>query len=122
MTFEMAELQKKFKDQGMDTIEFVSFTVDPDVDTPEVLKEYIDQYTDDDDNWHLLTGYSQNTIEQIALNQFQTIVQKPNNSSQVIHGTNFYLIDQNGYIVDEYNLVDESFSDRMMDDIRRLQK
>ncbi len=106
----------------MDTIEFVSFTVDPDVDTPEVLKEYIDQYTDDDDNWHLLTGYSQNTIEQIALNQFQTIVQKPNNSSQVIHGTNFYLIDQNGYIVDEYNLVDESFSDRMMDDIRRLQK
>ena len=56
MTLEMADLQKKFEDEGIQ-VEFVSFTVDPTIDSPDVLKEYIHQFTDDETNWHILTGY-----------------------------------------------------------------
>ena len=37
MTLEMADLQKKFEDEGIQA-EFVSFTVDPTIDSPEALK------------------------------------------------------------------------------------
>ncbi|MBE1554255.1 SCO family protein [Sporosarcina limicola] len=121
MTIEMASLQKKFKDEGIQA-EFVSFTVDPTVDTPTLLKDYLKQYTDDDSNWHLLTGYTQEAIELFAREQFQTIVQKPATSNQVLHGTNFYLIDQQGFKIKEYNFVDTSYVEDLMKDIKKLQK
>ncbi|MBD7984471.1 SCO family protein [Sporosarcina sp. Sa2YVA2] len=121
MTAEMAQLQKHFTKEGVE-VEFVSFTVDPTIDSSEVLKEYIAQYTDDESNWHLLTGYSQEAIKNLALEQFQTIVQKPENSSQVIHGTNFYLIDQKGYIVNEFNYVEDTFTEQMQKEVKKLLK
>ena len=69
----------------------------------------------------MLTGYTQKEIENFAREQFQTIVQKPDSSNQVIHGTNFYLVDDKGYIVNEYNYIDESYVDEMMQDIEKIQ-
>lgn len=121
MSQKMAELQTAFKEQGIE-VEFVTFTVDPETDTPQLLKEYIGQFSQDESNWHLLTGYSQEAIENLALNQFQTIVQKPNESRQVIHGTNFFIIDQQGTIVNEYSYTEESFEEQMMSEVKRLVK
>ena len=69
-----------------------------------------------------MTGYTQEEIEVFAREQFQTIVQKPSTSNQVIHGTNFYLIDQQGSIVNEYNYVDTSYVKEMMKDIKKIQR
>ncbi|MCG7344541.1 SCO family protein [Sporosarcina sp. ACRSL] len=121
MSNKMAELQTTFKEHGIE-VEFVTFTVDPETDTPEVLKDYIGQFTDDESNWHLLTGYSQDTIEELAINQFRTIVQKPDSSGQVIHGTIFFVIDQQGYIVDEFNYMEESVEEQILDEVARLVK
>lgn len=121
MTSEMANLQTILNEKGLD-VEFVSFTVDPDIDSPLILKEYISQFTDDESNWHLLTGYSQETIEGLALEQFQTIVQKPKTSSQVIHGTNFYIINRDGLIVNEFNYVEENFVEQVLVQVTKLQK
>ncbi|MEK5069138.1 SCO family protein [Sporosarcina sp. FSL K6-1508] len=121
MTNEMASLQKKIKGEGIQ-VEFVSFTVDPTIDSPKALKNYLLQFTDDESNWHALTGYTQEVIEVFAREQFQTIVQKPTTSNQVIHGTNFYLIDQHGRIVNEYNYVDASYVKELMKDIKKLLK
>ncbi|MDN4606926.1 SCO family protein [Sporosarcina highlanderae] len=121
MTSEMAKLQKIFNEKNLD-VEFVSFTVDPDTDSPGVLKDYISQFTEDESNWHLLTGYSQEKIEKIALEQFQTIVQKPKTSRQVIHGTNFYIINRDGQIMNEFNYVEEDFVDQVLDQVDRLSK
>lgn len=120
MTNEMASLQKQFKDEGV-PMEFVSFTVDPSFDTPSVLHTYIQDFTDDFSNWHLLTGYSQEVIEGFARDQFKTIIQKPVTSDQVIHGTNFYLIDKQGRVVNEYNYMDISYADQMIKEARALQ-
>lgn len=118
MTSEMAELQQMASEQELD-VQFVSFTVDPMVDTPEKLKAYVTQFTEDDSNWHLLTGYSQEAIKNLALEQFQTIVQKPKTSDQVIHGTNFYLINPEGFIVNEFNYAEDDFEEKLLKEVKR---
>jgi protein SCO1/2 len=121
MSSKMSQLQTAFKEQELE-VEFVTFTVDPDNDTPQVLKDYLKQFSEDDSNWHLLTGYSQEAIEKLAMNQFRTIVQKPDSSEQVIHGTNFFIVDQNGHIVNEFNYMEESFEEQIIDEVERLVK
>lgn len=116
MMLELALLQEEIAKSDLDVI-FVSFSVDPKIDTPEVLQEYLQQFTNNKDNWYLLTGYSQDEIEKFSREQFQTIVQKPDSSSQVIHGTNFYLIDDQGYILNEYNYIDESHVDEIIQEV-----
>lgn len=108
MTSEMATLQREFKKNGLD-VEFVSFTADPEVDTPAELKAYAEQFTDDESNWHFLTGYSAQQITKFARDNFQTIIQKPETSDQVIHGTNFYLVAKDGKLISEFNYVDEDY-------------
>jgi protein SCO1 len=120
MTAHMAKLQKMAKEKGLD-VEFVSFSVDPEVDTPEKLKEYVKKFDGDLANWHLLTGYSQQEIEQFAEKNFKTIVQKPKNQDQVIHGTNFYLVDQNGTIVQTYSGAQDVPYEQILEHIEILQ-
>lgn len=121
MMFEMASLQKEMEENELN-VEFVSFTVDPNLDTPDVLREYIQNFTNHETNWHILTGYSQDTIEEFAREQFQTIVQKPDTSNQVIHGTNFYLVDDQGYVLNEYNYIDESYVEEIIKEIKEVYK
>ncbi|MFD1927482.1 SCO family protein [Sporosarcina siberiensis] len=121
MTIEMANLQEQFNKDGID-IEFVSFTVDPTIDSPDVLKEYVQQFTEDESNWNMVSGYSQNEIEVFAREQFQTVIQKPKTSTQVIHSTNFFLVNKNGAVVKEYNYVDETYVKSLTKDILKLNK
>lgn len=121
MMAEMASLQREIESRNL-RAEFVSFSVDPDNDTPEVLKEYLQQFTKDETNWHMLTGYSQEEIEVFARSQFQTIVQKPEDSNQVIHGTNFYLVDDKGHVLNEYNYSDESYVEEIIKEIQAVYK
>lgn len=121
MTSEMTALQKTLKEHNI-PVEFVSFTVDPAIDSPEVLKSYAQDFTNDLANWNFLTGYSQEEIEVFARDQFQTIVQKPTSSNQVIHSSNFYLIDGKGNLVNEYNYIDSDYVDNILRDIKLLKK
>lgn len=121
MTAEMASLQEILKEMNTQ-VNFVSFTVNPEVDSPEVLKTYVSKFTDDLSNWKMLTGYSQDEIEVFAREEFQTIVQKPATSNQVIHGTNFYLIDQQGVVINEYNYIDTSYVNDIVKDVKKLSK
>ncbi|MFC3885234.1 SCO family protein [Bacillus songklensis] len=120
MTANMAKLQKKMKEEGLD-VEFVSFSVDPEHDTPEALKEYAAKFDGDLTNWHFLTGYKQEEIEQFALKQFKTIAQMPKESNQVIHGTDFYLVDQEGKVVKSYSGVSNTPYDEIIEHVKALQ-
>ncbi|EIJ78560.1 Cu2+-binding oxygen sensor protein [Bacillus methanolicus PB1] len=121
MTFNMAKLQKKVKEKGIEKIEFVSFSVDPAVDDPETLKKYGEKYHADQSNWHFLTGYKQEEIEKFALDNFKALVKKPEQGDQVIHGTSFYLIDKNGNVMKEYSGLNEVPYDEIISDIKALQ-
>lgn len=121
MTANMVKLQQKLKDEGISDVEFVSFSVDPEVDKPEVLKEFGDQFNVDYTNWHFLTGYSQEEIQTFAMDNFKTIVQKPENEDQVIHQTSFYIMDQDGKIIRDYTGLQDIPFDEMIKHIKILQ-
>ncbi|OCA91745.1 SCO family protein [Pseudobacillus wudalianchiensis] len=119
MTANMAALQKRLKAEHL-PVDLVSFSVDPAVDTPEKLKKYLANFTEDESNWQMLTGYTQEQIEAFGREAFQTLVQKPASSDQVIHNTNFYLVNQNGEIINEYSFTAGTHSDDIMKDVKKV--
>ncbi|TWT02399.1 SCO family protein [Planomicrobium sp. CPCC 101079] len=102
MMANMTDLQEQLKQEGLD-VKIVSFTADPAFDTPEVLKSYAQNYGADLTSWHLLTGYSSETIDKFAIENFKTIARKPEDQDQAMHGTSFFLVDQNGVVMKDYN-------------------
>src|SRR5690625_6424629 len=68
MTSNMKILQDEMIEEDLTNIELISFTVDPDYDTTEVLSYYAKEYDANLDNWAFLTDYEyedikKNTIE-----------------------------------------------------------
>jgi protein SCO1/2 len=68
-----------------------------------------------------LTGYSQTDIEKFALKNYKTLVKKPDVGDQVIHGTDFYLVGQDGKIKKYYNGFKNTPLDEIINDIKVLQ-
>ncbi|RDI47850.1 SCO family protein [Falsibacillus pallidus] len=121
MTHNMSELQKKVEEEGLDNVEFVSFSVDPAVDSPEALKEYAGKYDGDLSKWHFLTGYSQDKIEQFAKDNFSAFVKKPDSGDQVIHGISFYIINKKGEILEKNYAGNKDVPyDEIIDTIKKL--
>lgn len=122
MTANMAKLQTMLKDEGIKDVEFVSFSVDPKVDKPDRLQAYGNQFNADYKNWHFLTGYKQEEIEHLAFNSFKTLVVKPENQDQVTHGTDFYLVNQAGKVVQYYSGLEKIPFEDIIEHIKILQK
>ncbi|MBD1381593.1 SCO family protein [Metabacillus arenae] len=120
MTAHMTELQKRAEQAGTD-VHFVSFSVDPEVDTPEKLTEFAENYPLNLKKWDFLTGYTQEEIEAFAKKNFQVLVKKPEGEEQVIHGTSFYLMNQNGELVSDYNGFKDVPYEEIIEDIKKLQ-
>jgi protein SCO1/2 len=119
MTVHMSELQQRIEAEGLDA-KLISFSVDPEIDTPDKIKEFTKSYTISFENWSFLTGYTQKEIEDFAMDSFKTIVKKPSNNDQVLHGTSFYLIDQNGVVMKDYSGVESPPYNEMIADIKAL--
>ncbi len=50
----MVEIQNEF--DNFENFGVASFSITPDIDTPEVLKAYAERYGITNLNWHLMTG------------------------------------------------------------------
>jgi protein SCO1/2 len=120
MTANMAHLQKEFNKEGLD-VALVSFSVDPENDTPQALKEYGQRFAADFSSWNFLTGYSMDEIAQFAKTNFKALVEPDPNSDQVIHVTAFYLVDPSGKVIRKYNGVQPDF-DLIVQEIKKLAK
>nr|WP_295971455.1 SCO family protein [uncultured Bacillus sp.] len=121
MTSNMKKLQDLAKEEGIENIEFISFSVDPGVDTPEALTEFGKSFNVDFKNWHFLTGYEQEEIENFALTTFKTIVKKPESGDQVLHGTDFFLVNGEGKIMKYYTGLAKIPFDEIIKDIKSIQ-
>lgn len=121
MTANMVKLQKKVKDENIKNVQFVSFSVDPAVDSPEKLRAYAKQYGVNTKNWTFLTGYSQSDIENFALKNYKAFVKKPEKGDEVIHGTDFYLVGPDGKIKKYYDGLKDIPFDEIISDIKVLQ-
>lgn len=118
MTANMAKVQRELKEAGLDN-KMVSFSVDPERDTPPTLKEFADAYEADMSQWHFLTDYTQDEVSTMA-KAFKTLAEKEEGTDQFIHSTKIFLIDKDGMIVKGYNGLDVPYEE-IVSDLRALQ-
>lgn len=122
MTTNMSELQDMMEEEGLNEhVELVSFSVDPDRDTPEALKDYAESYDADLKNWTFLTGYDFETIKELSIKSFKSLLAAPpEGDDQVTHGTRFYLVNPEGEVIKNYNGVESANLHTLMDDLKKL--
>ncbi len=96
MNRNLVQLQNAFND--FENFGVASFTINPDYDTPEVLKAYAERYGVTNPNWHLMTG-DQDEIYELANSGFPLYVAKDDEAEGGFeHSGHFALIDKEGYI------------------------
>jgi protein SCO1 len=119
MTATTSRLQTELEERSID-VTFLSFSIDPEYDTPDVLKEFGQRVDADFSNWHFLTGYDQETIESFANISFLSPAAKIEGSNQYMHSTSLYLINQRGTVLQQYDAVTDIPVDQIANDIKKL--
>src|SRR5699024_1668166 len=121
MTANMATLQGMLDEEGYDDVKLLSFSVDPDNDTPEVLTDYAEEYGADLNRWTFLTGYEFEEIKEYSLNTFKSLVEAPpEGEDQVDHGIRFFLIDPEGNIKSHYSGTNTEDLEALMTDLKNF--
>lgn len=99
-------------------VRLVTFTVDPQNDTPEVLKEFGKQYGADESRWTLATGELDAIME---LSRKMLIAVAPaTESAPIEHGTWLLLIDEQGRIRGNYSGQDDQGWRKLSEDALTL--
>ena len=97
MNTKMLELQNEFNKNPNFGIASISIT--PEIDTPEVLKDYASRNGIQHENWHLLTGESEEIVYTLSNKGFKLYAGKGDDSHGGFeHSGLFALIDKQGYI------------------------
>ena len=94
MSGRMAWLQEELRER--DGVRFVSVSVDPETDTPEVLAAYGKRYGADPRLWTFLTG-DRDSIYSLSRNGFKLGVDTEGTDA-IIHSPKFVLVDRRGTI------------------------
>ena len=96
MNKNMKVLYDRFGDR--DDFAIASFTIDPENDTPSVLKKYAEAYVDKNSSWQFLT-LDKPTVYELANKGFNIFASiNPAVTGGFEHQGYFALIDQNGFI------------------------
>jgi protein SCO1/2 len=99
LTRKLDEVRKQFPDDP--NIAFVSFSVDPDYDTPEVLRNHRSKLGIQDPHWRFVTGSKENVHEWLS-ERLRLHVGLPEREDpqddlfDISHTSRFALFDQNG--------------------------
>jgi cytochrome oxidase Cu insertion factor (SCO1/SenC/PrrC family) len=105
VTGSMARLRQECAD--LKDFRLVSFTVDPEHDTPEVLRDYADRHGADSQRWLFLTGKPDDVCSLIRHGFHLTA--KPNEGdertpgNEIMHDTRLALVDRRGHIRGYFN-------------------
>jgi protein SCO1 len=102
---------------------FVSFSVDPDNDTPPALLAYAKQYSADLRNWSFLTG-DLAVVKSTVVDGFKLALDgKADPSAEnggIIHGSHLVLVDRSSAIRGYYRTDDDAEMKRLLDDAGRI--
>ena len=114
MSAKMAEIQG----QTPAAVNLVSFTVDPEHDTPGVLKAYGQRLHADFSRWHFLTGSHAQMAD--AAFQMKISVRAADANSPILHSDKFLLINAEGNVVGIYNGTDDVDVKQLIADATKL--
>jgi protein SCO1/2 len=117
LTQSMAKVQKRVRHMR-DTVQLVSFSVDPENDTPEVLLEYAKKHDANQLRWRFLTG-ELGSVKTAVVQGFKLPMEKdpPVDDAllSITHGSKLVLVDQSLRIRGYYDTDDESIQRLMAD-------
>ena len=99
----------------------ISYSVTPNVDTPEVMQKYARGLRIDQKTWHLLTGNRQE-IYSLARESFgaDTVVRSRQGADDFLHSEQAFLVDTEGFLRGIYNVGGAGDLERLVEDIRKL--
>ena len=117
MSGHIQELQHTMQNQT--NVQFVSFSVDPETDTPEVLAEYAQRFGAIKDRWIFLTGEKKNIYDLIHTG-FHLAVDADSNA--IAHSTKFVLVDKDAAIRGYYDSEGDSSLTQLIHDVKLLAK
>lgn len=113
MTGNMSALHDRFSSES--GVEYLSVSVDPETDTPEVLANYAREHGADPQRWHFLTG-PEDAIHRLAVEGFKV----GSMGDPVFHSPHFILVDRAGRIRGYYDGTEEEAVERLAGDIELL--
>ena len=116
----MERVNEKFKDEP--TVMFLSHSVNPEFDTPDILKEYAEHHHADANRWHFVTG-DKKQIYDLARQSYLVIATAGDGGpDDFVHTQNFALVDKQKRIRGYYDGTDSTEVNKLIDDITILLK
>lgn len=117
MTLKMAALQRALPP----AVRLVSFSVDPDYDTPEILQAYAKHAGADPKRWIFVRG-DKPALHRLIYEGFRLSFAENRSAPpgfQLAHSTRFVLVDAEGFIRGFYDSAEPSFVEALRRDIGR---
>lgn len=104
-----------------DDLRLVSFSVDPDYDSPSVLRQYAEIFGVDRSRWLFLTG-DKKQIYDLAINEFKvnTADADPTKEMPILHSSKLILVDRRGTIRGYYDSNDSVEMETLVRDTTKL--
>jgi protein SCO1/2 len=113
----MSELQKPLEKTDM---RLVSFSVDPEKDTPQVLRGYAEKLQADPARWDFLTG-PKSAIYKLSHDGFKLAVSDGSDEQGIpVHSTRMVLVDRYGQIRGYYDATEADAVTKLMADTSHL--
>ena len=121
MTKNLRFLNNNLKDLASD-IQFMSFSINPDFDTPSQLKRYKEHYQINSKNWDFLTGNEDET-HRLGIENFQIFAGRDDEAEGgFAHSGAFTLVDKEGFVRGVYLGTDIKQVKQLEQDVRLLLK
>jgi protein SCO1/2 len=127
LTQQMAILERNTRDYG-NRVHFVSISVDPENDSPQLLREYGDKHHINYARWSLLTG-PLDKVEKVVVDGFKSAMGKQRvpastegapDLMEVTHGQNFIVVDAAGRLRAYHPVNNEQDLQEIMRIVKRL--
>lgn len=112
LTAHMKGLQARLAD--LSGVNFVSVSVDPRNDTPEVIKAYMVKNELDERNWHFVTGQEEE-IRSVVIDGFRVGMGDEESAAQgaeeIMHSNSFVLVDEQARVRGYYRANNDGIAD-----------
>lgn len=118
LTARMKELRQRLPPR----VRSVSFSVDPEYDTPAVLAQYARTWGIEGRDWLFLTGSRAAMWELVRHGFLQPVEETPEvEGSPILHSNRFVLVDARGRMRGLYDAFDEGAFDRLLADLAAVE-
>lgn len=123
----MAFLQQHLQETSGRAVQLISFSVDPEWDTPERLREYAERYHADANRWLFVTGPTQTVTRLITEGFHLGLTPAPSESQSaatepIIHSDRLMLVDPALRIRGYYHGMEQESFDQLVRDVGALRR